>query len=364
LSSSTPTTESYVAWSHDGRVLAATTNFAHVQVWDIPSGNRTAGYHVGFANPMMLALSPDGKVLAATDFSHVELREASSGQVLGRFAVTAAARSFNVLDFLAWSPDGKLLAACCDKGVALCDPASMEIVKTLPGPAGSLAGIAWSADGRSLVCAPGRERPLNREEVFVWDVPSGQLRRTLYPIIENLILVRWLSDGRTVAVANRDKTVLINADSGQIVRTVDTSADDVSGDGRLAFLGGAAYIRTLSLADGRSLLTLLCLRDGQFALISPEGHFRGTPGVEKELVYVVQTDAGPETLTPDEFAQRYGWKNDPEKVHPVGETKAEGGTPTPAEKAKTPAAEQAISPKPSEPPTNAQQPIRIGPEPA
>ncbi len=47
----------------------------------------------------------------------------------------------------------------------------------------------------------------------------------------------------------------------------------------------------------------------------PDGHFRGTPGAEKELVCVVLTEDGhQETLPPAEFEQKYGWKNDPDKV--------------------------------------------------
>lgn len=38
---------------------------------------------------------------------------------------------------------------------------------------------------------------------------------------------------------------------------------------------------------------------------SPDGHYRGSPDVEKELVYVVQTNQGQDTLTPAEFAQKY-----------------------------------------------------------
>jgi hypothetical protein len=66
--------------------------------------------------------------------------------------------------------------------------------------------------------------------------------------------------------------------------------------------------------DGRVLGVFLFQRDGKYALISPDGHFRGSPGVEKELVYVVQTDQGQDTLTPEEFARKYNWKNDPSKV--------------------------------------------------
>jgi hypothetical protein len=48
--------------------------------------------------------------------------------------------------------------------------------------------------------------------------------------------------------------------------------------------------------------------------VSPDGHYRGTPHLEDELVYVIQTDRGQETLRPQEFAARFGWKNDPARV--------------------------------------------------
>ena len=56
------------------------------------------------------------------------------------------------------------------------------------------------------------------------------------------------------------------------------------------------------------------LSDTQSVAIGPDGHFRGTLGVEKELVYMVQTDIGQETLTPANFASKYGWQNDPARV--------------------------------------------------
>ena len=49
-------------------------------------------------------------------------------------------------------------------------------------------------------------------------------------------------------------------------------------------------------------------------MISPDGHFTGSPGVEEELVYLVQTDEGQETLSPAELEEKYGWKNDPSTV--------------------------------------------------
>jgi hypothetical protein len=54
-------------------------------------------------------------------------------------------------------------------------------------------------------------------------------------------------------------------------------------------------------------------RDGDL-FISPDGHYRGPEGVEKKLLCVVQTDSGQETLAPEEFSKRHGWKNDPAKA--------------------------------------------------
>jgi hypothetical protein len=62
--------------------------------------------------------------------------------------------------------------------------------------------------------------------------------------------------------------------------------------------------------------TLVTLRDELYLAVSAEGHYRsrGPWRIERELVYVVQTEHGQDTLTPEEFAQKYGWKNDPDRV--------------------------------------------------
>ena len=59
--------------------------------------------------------------------------------------------------------------------------------------------------------------------------------------------------------------------------------------------------------------------EDRWLVVSADGHYRGPPQVEEEPVYVVQTDKGQHTLTPEEFAQKYGWKNDPERVRLTGQ---------------------------------------------
>ncbi len=81
---------------------------------------------------------------------------------------------------------------------------------------------------------------------------------------------------------------------------------------KVAFTGGS-LVRLRSLDDGRLFYTIVLLSDDpqKCAVVGPTGHYRGPPEAESQFVYVVQTERGQETLTPAEFAAKYGWKNDP-----------------------------------------------------
>ena len=49
--------------------------------------------------------------------------------------------------------------------------------------------------------------------------------------------------------------------------------------------------------------------------IGPDGHYRGSEGVEACFVVVAMLDDGSQvTYTPADFAAKFGWKNDPAKA--------------------------------------------------
>jgi hypothetical protein len=57
--------------------------------------------------------------------------------------------------------------------------------------------------------------------------------------------------------------------------------------------------------------------DHQVLAVSPDGHYSGTPAAESQLLYVVETDRGQDLLSPEEFARKSSWKNDPDLVRPA-----------------------------------------------
>jgi hypothetical protein len=86
-------------------------------------------------------------------------------------------------------------------------------------------------------------------------------------------------------------------------------------DNRRALIGGTGYD-----VDRRRRLGTLFPHIGvgssdHWLCIGPDGHYRGSVGIEEHIVYVCQTDAGEHlTLAPAEFQKRFAWKNDPSKA--------------------------------------------------
>ncbi len=74
---------------------------------------------------------------------------------------------------------------------------------------------------------------------------------------------------------------------------------------------------TVALCDTEGWPVGALLPDDPFEqrAVSPDGHNRGGPRVERAVGMVVQKpDGTSDTLTPREFEQKYRFANDPDKV--------------------------------------------------
>jgi WD40 repeat protein len=133
---------------------------------------------------LALAYSPDEKRLATADgHGRIRLWDLATGQILP----FTADHGTGVIS-LAFSPDGKWLATVCPRRVKLWDAATGEQVF-------DRAGVHWLAFGRdgSLASAVG-------EEVRIYEVPSGELRRTLRGVVNAVFHGTFSPDGRHLAV--------------------------------------------------------------------------------------------------------------------------------------------------------------------
>ena len=262
-----------LAWSPDSSKLFASEGarkkggIGKIQAWDVGTSkvlfslsDKNISSHYG------LAMAPDGKILAST---------ASSGRVhLWNLADQKLIRTIPAdqrsVRGIAFSPDGKKLASCGDEKIVKIW--SVDTGKPLFGLQKHESGVYrvdFSPDGTKLASA-GRYGSLG-----IWDLATG--KNTAWFRTPNW-QVRWMKDSKTLAAADKSGVYFYDASKGT---------------------------RKISYRP---------MPNGMGVLISAGGHYSGPAGVEKHLMYQAVGLSGQSTLTQEEFAKRFGWKNDPSKV--------------------------------------------------
>ena len=155
--------------------------------------------------------------------------------------------------------------------VRLWDVNAEKVVRSQEGPDGWGQHLSWSPDGKTVISVDGQGT------IRRWDhATSAELHTATGPAPRG-------------GVYSRDMKLLA---AGELT---------------------AASV-LWNVAENRELGVLATLPREQSIAISPEGHYRGTPRADQLIVYVVRTAKGQEVLTPKEFEDKYGWKNDPDKV--------------------------------------------------
>jgi RNA polymerase sigma factor (sigma-70 family) len=145
-----------------------------------------------------LALSPDGKLLAAADADwKVRLLNVTTGELQktldGHTSVAVA---------VAFSPDGKTLASGSPDGTARAwDTKTGKEVRTLKGNQGAVAAVAFSPDGKFLatgggVAADGK----TTTEAILWNAATGELVKTLPGEKGSVSAIAFSPDGKILAV--------------------------------------------------------------------------------------------------------------------------------------------------------------------
>lgn len=146
----------------------------------------------------------------------------------------------------------------------------------------------------------------------VYDVASGKLVNELKGHEGRVRGLTWLADGKTLVSRAEDTTLRFwDTTSGQLTRRVAGRAGlwNFLPERGLLQTGSFSYaVRFRDITSNRPQATLVLLRQGRTALglvVTPQGHYRASPRLEPEIVYVVRSERGQQVLSPDEFAAKY-----------------------------------------------------------
>ena len=171
-----------MSWSADGTLIAGHTNFNFVIIWNATTG---------------------------TVKQVLRMRQGSSATLIAK-------------DALAWSPTDPHLLVVTDIDVArLWDIEQNKLLFTLKvnGPYPSLTGLTWAPNGKYVAGTYARSR-----QIDIWDVqmtgPSTTQGAVRTPILSfpgnneaghsaTIFDIAWSPDGRYLATASGDNTVLI-----------------------------------------------------------------------------------------------------------------------------------------------------------
>ncbi len=192
-----------LALSPDGKRIYTSGSDCLLRCWDFETLKKLSDFaNENLSSVLRLVVSPDGKTLAT---AHIDgaLYVWDTQNNKKRYRLQGGARQIGAIGF---SPNSELLAwGDGDNGIRLTDVATGREVNRLPEKVDSLDALAFAPDGKTLFW--GSEQVVN--VVRVWEVHTGQLRRTLLGHDGPARPLSLSADGSLLVTAGSDGSALV-----------------------------------------------------------------------------------------------------------------------------------------------------------
>ncbi len=192
-----------VTFSPDGTRVAAAAEFVGLAiVWDLNTHRELARFHQA-TGVEGVAFSPDGKWLAASGTDQTgNIYDLASGAQL--YSLTGSASSVLTVAF---SPDGTRLATGSDRGIAsvwdLTPTWELLYIPALAKDSLGVSRMAFSPDGKHIVANQANHT------TKVWEVSSGAELPLAGPAGINTLFTGYRPDGRLIQVGIQDGTAMV-----------------------------------------------------------------------------------------------------------------------------------------------------------
>ena len=303
-----------VAISPNGKILATGGNNT-IELWDIETGYVIKSLESHIDSIDSVAISPDGNLLASTERGnkYIRLWNLKTGQ--RTISIEGSLTRNNPVTF---SPDGKILTSSgYDNIIRFWNVETGQLIKSLEGHTDHVFSVAFSPDGKTLASSS------DDKTIKLWNVETGQQIKSFEGHTDTIYSVVFSLDGKTLVSGSSDETIkLWNIASGREINSfnrkdsnaaleVSTIApafyqndkdNPVIPDGRYQIKGKRnGKLDLFELKTGKLLVSLIAIDENDWAAIDPDGRFDASPGAQKLMHFVV----GLEPVDLEQIKDRY-----------------------------------------------------------
>jgi WD40 repeat protein len=198
-------------FSHDNMLLASGSSDSNVKLWNIETGQflKTLEEHKG--EVWSVIFSPNGEFLVTgSDDYTIRIWNVSTGECLKVFQ-----EHTSWVTSLAFSFDGNMLVSGSDDlTIKLWDFGTGECLKVFQGHSDGVRSVVFSPDNQMLVSGS------DDHTVKLWDVDTGECLKTFTGHTNQIFSVAFNPQGDFIASGCNDQTVKIwNINTGECIKT-------------------------------------------------------------------------------------------------------------------------------------------------
>lgn len=209
-----------IAFHPDGERLVEACKEADrsgtIRIWSIDATDKSQVLEKDAPGLRTAIFTADGKRVAYNTrtgeraIHHIMVRDIETGKVTTDFQDDRLAATL-----LALSPDGKLLASAGGTKLMVWDVASRKIVHDIKGYTKPINSLSFSADSKTLAAAG------DEDVIRLWRMDDGKRIREIKCEQEGVNDVGFSPSGRTLATAGNDRSVkLWNPETGRRTKTM------------------------------------------------------------------------------------------------------------------------------------------------